>query len=952
MECNKEEALRAKSIAESKMLMKDFEGAQKIALKAQLLFPELESISQILAVCEVHCAAATKIAGGTDWYAILQVEMTADESTIKKQFRKLALLLHPDKNKLAGAESAFQQIGNAYKILSDPAKRSQHDMLRRTNFSGVILNQATRQTYRPAKKQPGPGVSSFAHFNGLNHDQPYPFSRTETFWTKCSSCSVRFLYHQNNMNKKVKCKKCFHIFAAYDLKMPGKSTEGNSEKDGNSAPVSVAKSDDANASTMEFQRARPKDSVVNQGTNLEDVPEFFGESIADTSIGKAEDDFINSNEIKFQKVQLRPIREKVGKPLANQKRSRNEENQNAETSVDGNSKFLRRSNRHKPNVPCNEVQGASVDSRPPSKRSRPGGKQVNAGQTNSTFPPVISDSGNSQIHSESNASLSPGCNSSVDPKNLSYPAPEFFNFDSERNESKFAVDQIWALYDDIDGMPRFYARVKKVYSREFKLQLCWLENHPNTIAEMQWSEQGLPVACGGFKLGKTFVTHDRQTFSHLVSWSKGERRNPYTIYPRKGEIWALFSKWNIRWSSEPDKHRVRKFQVVEVVSDFAVVTGISVVPLIRIKEFMSLFVRAAGDEEILLEIPAKDVLMFSHRIPACRMTGKEEDGVPEGSFELDCASLPSNFNTIFPSISIDVRKSRMPNVDATFNNICTENTTSLPTMGNGFEPSERNATDKPRLGMSLSPSHKINGASESENATSKNEFGTEVLLSFEYPESEFYDFESDRQMSKFESGQIWAFYCEIDYFPKYYGQIRSVDPKNSQVHVRWLAASSASEEGDRCAVDKPPPPACGVFSAIKESCTMDSGESFSYLTKAKPMPMKGHYYIFPEVGEIWAVFRNWSADSSAIELRNGEFDIVEISSRGTSEVKALLLVKVSDYISVFRRKSDAFMSISCNESARFSHRIPAHRLTQEMGSADFWELDPAAVPVVFLTPKT
>lgn len=961
MECNKEEALRAKSIAESKMQKKDFEGAQKVALKAQRLFPELESISQILAVCEVHCATATKIAGETDWYAILQVEMTADESTIKKQFRKLALLLHPDKNKLAGAEGAFQQIGNAYKILSDPVKRSHHDMMRRANFSGVVLNQVAQKTYRPVKKQPGPGVSSFAHFNGLNHDQTFPFSSTETFWTICPSCSVRFLYHQNIMNKKVECKKCFRTFSAYDLKTRSKSTTENLEKDA----VFGAGSGRVNASTMEFQRAKPEDSVLNQGTKLEDGPEVLGQSEVDTKDGMVEDDFINSNDIKFQKVQLKPIHnpKKVEKPLARQKRSISEENRNAETIADSNLKFLRRSSRHKPDVPCNEVQDdASMDSRPPpSKRLKTGGKQVNTGQANNTFPPVISDSereeyGNTQ--SESNASMSPGCNNSVDPKNLQYPAPEFFNFDSERTDNKFAVDQIWALYDDIDGMPRFYGLIKKVYSREFKLQLCWLENHPMTIAEMQWSKQGLPVACGGFKLGKTCVTHDRQTFSHVVSWSKGVRRNSYMIYPRKGEIWALFSNWNIGWSSEPDKHRVYKFQVVEVVSDFKEVHGISVVPLVKIKESVSLFVRGAVDGEILLEIPARDVLMFSHRIPACRMTGKE-DGVPEGSFELDSASLPADFNTTFPSISIKVRNSRTPNVVATCNNVCAENPISLPTTGNGFEPSERNANDKSRPGMSLSPSQKINGTSESDNATLKNELGTEVSLSFEYPESEFYDFESDRLMSKFERGQIWALYCEVDNFPKYYGKIKAVDLKNNQVHVRWLAAYSASEEGDHCAAeegdhcaeDKPPPLACGIFRAIKESCTMDSGEAFSFLAKAKPMPTKGHYYIFPEVGEIWAVFRNWNADLSALELRNGEFDIVEISSSDASEVKGLGLVKVVDHISVFRRKSDAVISISCHDSARFSHRIPAYRLTKEMGSSDFWELDPAAMPGIFLTPK-
>ena len=60
MECNKEEAIRARGIAEKKMHENDFVGARKIAMKAQQLFPGLENMSQLLAVCEVHCSALIK----------------------------------------------------------------------------------------------------------------------------------------------------------------------------------------------------------------------------------------------------------------------------------------------------------------------------------------------------------------------------------------------------------------------------------------------------------------------------------------------------------------------------------------------------------------------------------------------------------------------------------------------------------------------------------------------------------------------------------------------------------------------------------------------------------------------------------------------------------------------------------------------------------------------------
>ncbi len=54
----------------------------------------------------------------------------ANETDLKKSYRKLALQFHPDKNKAPGAAEAFKAIGNAFAVLSDSEKRRQ---VRRTN---------------------------------------------------------------------------------------------------------------------------------------------------------------------------------------------------------------------------------------------------------------------------------------------------------------------------------------------------------------------------------------------------------------------------------------------------------------------------------------------------------------------------------------------------------------------------------------------------------------------------------------------------------------------------------------------------------------------------------------------------------------------------------------------------------------------------------------------------
>ena len=63
-----------------------------------------------------------------DYYAILEVERTADEKTIKASYRKLALAYHPDRNRgNSEAEEKFKAINEAYAVLSDPEKRARYD---------------------------------------------------------------------------------------------------------------------------------------------------------------------------------------------------------------------------------------------------------------------------------------------------------------------------------------------------------------------------------------------------------------------------------------------------------------------------------------------------------------------------------------------------------------------------------------------------------------------------------------------------------------------------------------------------------------------------------------------------------------------------------------------------------------------------------------------------------
>ncbi|CAD1477136.1 unnamed protein product [Heterotrigona itama] len=160
MDSNKDEAERCMELAERYLREKRYEEAEKFLRKAQKLYPTKKAEDVLAKVSKQNqnpesepivrkrritpketthtqaCNDYTKeqlehikrIKKCKDYYEILGVNKDATDSDIKKAYKKLALQLHPDKNKAPGAAEAFKAIGNAVAILTDVEKRKQYDM--------------------------------------------------------------------------------------------------------------------------------------------------------------------------------------------------------------------------------------------------------------------------------------------------------------------------------------------------------------------------------------------------------------------------------------------------------------------------------------------------------------------------------------------------------------------------------------------------------------------------------------------------------------------------------------------------------------------------------------------------------------------------------------------------------------------------------------------------------
>ncbi|KAI3755666.1 hypothetical protein L1987_55472 [Smallanthus sonchifolius] len=596
-----EEAIRAKENAEKLFLVKDFVGAKQFALRAQTLCPQLEGISQMVATFEIYAATTTNMSREIDFYSVLGLDPSADKSLLKKRYKKMAVLLHPDKNKTVGADEAFKLISEAWAVLSDNVKRSSYDAKRNKHLSAAGYNTS--------------GVAGSE-----------TSSRLDTFWTVCTSCRVQYEYLRKYVNKRLSCKNCRGVFVAVETGAAPvtyapwsyTSENGYANHAYNSGPyvpsTSVCFTGNGSSVIHPTQGYEYAGAVSFQWNTYSGTSTLDPNGLPSKSVNMSRQKLNGRHQMRLNTAPGENLAPRMGRPPKKRKI------ENGETGI-----------RTEPYSDLNNLNGNSgIDVLTGQYSVAPAfdARKLLIDKARSVIRGKLKEMKMaSALKAEKNGKMLKKSSSMA----ITVPDPDFHDFDTDRSEEVFKPKQIWAIYDEEDGMPRLYCLIRQVISvKPFQLHITYLNSKPD-------SEFGINKSCGSFKVSHSVFVDQVNIFSHLLGRENVGKGGCVKIYPKRGDIWAVYRNWSEGRNKKSKKAR-QQFEMVEILDDYSEKVGVCVTPLAKLEGYKTVYQRNLNKNVVQL-IPRKEMVRFSHQVPACLLKGQGLN-LPDGCWDLDPAATP------------------------------------------------------------------------------------------------------------------------------------------------------------------------------------------------------------------------------------------------------------------------------------------------------------------------
>jgi curved DNA-binding protein CbpA len=124
------------------------------------------------------------------------VPFGASEIELKKRFRKLAILHHPDKNEGSKkSEETFKIISNAYEILSNKAKREAYDIKYKEYFHQKIYTNNYEESNSKSKAAEEQNGKSQTNREGNKEKVKIKSNVNYSFWLVVVIFGIYYIYN-------------------------------------------------------------------------------------------------------------------------------------------------------------------------------------------------------------------------------------------------------------------------------------------------------------------------------------------------------------------------------------------------------------------------------------------------------------------------------------------------------------------------------------------------------------------------------------------------------------------------------------------------------------------------------------------------------------------------------------------------------------------------------------